>query len=188
MARAEPPDLVVLDLMLPGIGGLELLRRLRERERERVPVVILTAKDHPSERVTGLQLGADDYVVKPFSPAELVARVDAVLRRARPALGHEEPIVLNGLTIDADARRAFADGEEVSLTAREFDLLLFLARHPGRAFSRDELMEAVWDFTFYTDTSTVTVHVRRLREKIEADASRPQRLQTVWGVGYRLQP
>ena len=186
LARAEPPDLVVLDLMLPGIGGLELLRRLRERER--VPVVILTAKDHPSERVTGLQLGADDYVVKPFSPAELVARVDAVLRRARPALGHEEPIVLNGLRIDADARRAFADDEEVSLTAREFDLLLFLARHPGRAFSRDELMEAVWDFSFYTDTSTVTVHVRRLREKIEADASRPQRLQTVWGVGYRLQP
>jgi len=188
LAREEPPDLVVLDLMLPGIGGLELLRRLRERERERVPVVILTAKDHPSERVTGLQLGADDYVVKPFSPAELVARVDAVLRRARPALGRDEPIVLNGLTIDADARRAFADGEEVALTAREFDLLLFLARHPGRAFSRDELMEAVWDFSFYTDTSTVTVHVRRLREKIEADPSRPQRLQTVWGVGYRLQP
>ena len=186
LARAEPPDLVVLDLMLPGIGGLELLRRLRERER--VPVVILTAKDHPSERVTGLQLGADDYVVKPFSPAELVARVDAVLRRARPPLGSEEPIVLSGLRIDADARRAFADDEEVFLTAREFDLLLFLARHPGRAFSRDELMEAVWDFSFYTDTSTVTVHVRRLREKIEADASRPQRLQTVWGVGYRLQP
>ncbi|MBA3422403.1 MAG: response regulator transcription factor [Thermoleophilaceae bacterium] len=188
LARTDPPDLVVLDLMLPGIGGLELLRRLRERERERVPVVILTARDHPSERVTGLRLGADDYVVKPFSPAELVARVDAVLRRARPQPGRETPIVFEGLEVDPEGRRAFADGEEVGLTAREFELLLFLARHPGRAFSRDELMEAVWDFSFYTDTSTVTVHVRRLRAKIESDPSKPRRLQTVWGVGYRLQP
>ncbi len=127
-------------------------------------------------------------MVKPFSPAELVARVDAVLRRAKPRAGREEPIVFDALSIDPDGRRAYADGEEVTLTAREFDLLLFLARHPGRAFSRDELMEAVWDFSFYTDTSTVTVHVRRLREKVEVDPAAPRHVCTVWGVGYRFEP
>ena len=185
-AREQRPDLIVLDIMIPRIDGLEVMRRLREDGRP--AVILLTSRGERGDRIAGLQLGADDYVVKPFSPAELVARVDAVLRRARPALDREEPIVFDGLRIDADGRRVFADGDEVALTAREFDLLLYLARHPGRAFSRDELMEAVWDFSFYSDTSTVTVHVRRLREKIESDASRPRRLQTVWGVGYRLQP
>ncbi len=180
-------DAMVLDVSMPRLDGLEVCRRLR-KGGSALPILMLTARDEVTDRVAGLDAGADDYVVKPFALAELVARVDAVLRRARPALGRDEPIVLNGLTIDADARRAFADGEEVALTAREFDLLLFLARHPGRAFSRDELMEAVWDFSFYTDTSTVTVHVRRLREKIEPDPANPVFIVTLWGVGYRFDP
>ena len=190
MADAERPDLVVLDLMLPGMSGLEVMRRLREGERERgrLSIILLTAKGEQSDRIAGLRLGADDYVAKPFSPAELVARVDAVLRRVDTSPGREEPISLDGLIIDPVARRVTVDGADVGLTVREYDLLLFLARHPGQVFSRDQLMQAVWEYSFYTDTSTVTVHVRRLREKVEADPSEPRRLQTVWGVGYRLQP
>ncbi len=186
-ADAERPDLVVLDLMLPGIDGLEVMRRLRAIDRT-TPVILLTARGEESDRVVGLRLGADDYVVKPFSPAELVARVDAVMRRIDRCAHAEEPLVFAGLTIDVAGRRVIAQGTEVQLTSREFDLLVHLARHPGRAFSRDELMQAVWQFSFYTDTSTVTVHVRRVRGKIEPDPEQPRYLQTIWGVGYRFVP
>jgi len=190
LAGEERPDLIVLDLMLPGMGGLEVMRLLRERswDRGRVSVILLTAKGEQTDRIVGLRLGADDYVVKPFSPAELVARVDAVLRRVESSPQREEPLVFPGLEIDPSARRVTVAGTEVALTVREYDLLLFLAHHPGQVFSRDQLMETVWDYSFYTDTSTVTVHVRRLREKIEEIPSEPRLLQTVWGVGYRLQP
>jgi two-component system response regulator ResD len=187
-AASERPDLVVLDLMLPGIDGLEVMRRLREQHAEPTAVILLTAKGEESDRVIGLRLGADDYVVKPFSPAELVARVDAVLRRIDSTPVREAPIELSDMTIDPGARRVFVRGEEVQLTQREFDVLLFLARHPGQVFSRNQLMDAVWQYSFYTDTSTVTVHIRRLRAKIEADPEQPQHIQTVWGVGYRFQP
>jgi two-component system, OmpR family, response regulator ResD len=188
LTESERPDLVVLDLMLPRMDGLEVMRRLRERDRERIAVILLTAKGDESDRVIGLRLGADDYVVKPFSPVELTARVGAVLRRVDTSPEHEQPIELTGLTIDPAARRVYVQGEETQLTQREFDLLLFLARHPGQVFSRDQLMEAVWQYSFYTDSSTVTVHIRRLRAKLEADPAQPCRLQTVWGVGYRFQP
>ena len=192
LASQRRPDLVVLDLMLPGIDGLEVMRHLQalddDRPRERIAVILLTAKGEESDRVVGLRLGADDYVVKPFSPAELVARVDAVLRRRDPAPDRAAPVDLGWLVIDTVARRVVLRGEEAALTQREYDLLLYLARHPGQAFSRDQLMDAVWQYTFYTDTSTVTVHIRRLRAKIEADPARPEHVQTVWGVGYRFQP
>jgi DNA-binding response OmpR family regulator len=184
----ERPDLVVLDLMLPGIDGLEVMRRLRQAEGPPIATILLTAKGEESDRVIGLRLGADDYVVKPFSPAELVARVDAVLRRVDTAVTSHAPIELEDLTIDPDGRRVFVRGEEASLTQREFDVLLFLARHPGQAFSRNQLMDAIWQYSFYTDTSTVTVHIRRLRAKIEADPAQPRHIQTVWGVGYRFAP
>jgi DNA-binding response OmpR family regulator len=178
------PDLIVLDLMLPGIDGLEVMRRVRERSA----VILLTARGEESDRVTGLRLGADDYVVKPFSPAELVARVDAVLRRLNTVAEHRPPLQFENLTIDPASRKVTREGEPVALTAREFDLLLFLARHPGRAFTREELMDHVWQYTFYTDTSTVTVHIRRLRAKLEADPDTPRWIETVWGVGYRFAP
>jgi two-component system response regulator ResD len=187
-AARQRPDLVVLDLMLPRVDGLEVMRRLREQDRERIAVILLTAKGEESDRVVGLRLGADDYVVKPFSPAELVARVDAVLRRIDTSPAHEAPVELDELTIDPAARRVIVRGEEAQVTQREFDLLLFLARHPGQVFSRNQLMDAVWQYSFYTDTSTVTVHIRRLRAKIEFDPEQPRRIQTVWGVGYRFQP
>ena len=186
IAGERRPDLVVLDLMLPGMDGLEVMRRLRERER--VLVILLTAKGEHTDRIIGLRLGADDYVVKPFSPAELVARVDAVLRRVDNSPKLEEPIAFDDLELDPVARRVTVRGEEAQLTAREYELLLHFMRHPGQVFSRDQLMDAVWQYSFYTDTSTVTVHVRRLRAKIEADPSEPRWLQTVWGVGYRFQP
>jgi DNA-binding response OmpR family regulator len=187
-AAVQRPDLVVLDLMLPGLDGLEVMRRLRERDPDRIAVILLTAKGEEADRVIGLRLGADDYVVKPFSPAELVARVDAVLRRVDTSPAHELPLVLSDMTIDPAARRVTVRGEEVALTQREFDVLLFLARHPGQVFSRNQLMDAVWQYSFYTDTSTVTVHIRRLRSKIESDPAQPRHIQTVWGVGYRFQP
>ena len=180
------PDLVVLDLMLPGIDGLEVCRRLRNESAE-VPIVMLTALGEEADRVLGLQLGADDYVTKPFSPRELVLRVQSVLRRALP---HQTPapetLVDGGLVVDVARRIARLDGSELALTVREFDLLVYLMRNPGRAFKRSELLEAVWGWTF-GDQSTVTVHVRRLREKVEADPAEPRRILTIWGVGYRYE-
>jgi two-component system response regulator ResD len=183
------PDLVVLDVMLPGFDGLEVMRRLHEGDGKRTAVILLTARGEESDRLVGLRHGADDYVVKPFSPAELVARIEAVLRRAAPPPAADEapePIEHGPLRIDPASRTVTLAGEELSLTQREFDLLAFLAAHPGRVFTRDQLMESVWDFPFFTDTSTVTVHVRRLRAKLGDDPAEPRFIETVWGVGYRL--
>ncbi|MQA94318.1 MAG: response regulator [Streptosporangiales bacterium] len=186
-ALADPPDLVVLDLMLPGLSGLEVCRRLRERRP--VPVIMLTALGEEIDRVVGLETGADDYVTKPFSPHELALRVRSVLRRARGSAPSGELGVLTDgeLTVDVAAHEARLAGSTLSLTAREFDLLAFLMRHPRTAFSRTALLERVWGWTF-GDTSTVTVHVRRLREKIEDDPTAPRRVVTVWGLGYRYEP
>lgn len=185
-AARRPADLVVLDLMLPGIDGLEVMRRLRDGPPPAPAIILLTARGEESDRVIGLRLGADDYVVKPFSPAELVARVDAVLRRTSAVGDAAAPLRYGTLEIDPAARRATLGGEDLGLTQREFDLLAFLAQHPGRAFSREELMDRVWQFSFYTDTSTVTVHIRRLRSKLEADPDAAALVETVWGVGYRF--
>jgi DNA-binding response OmpR family regulator len=193
LARAldDPPDLVVLDLMLPSLPGLEVCRRLRAVAP--VPVIMLTALGDEADRIAGLELGADDYVAKPFSPRELTARVKAVLRRAAAPLA---PVALGGgpavlrageLEVDTVAHEARLGGELVALTAKEFDLLAHLMRHPRRAFRREELLREVWGFE-YGDTSTVTVHVRRLREKIETDPASPRYVHTVWGVGYRFEP
>jgi DNA-binding response OmpR family regulator len=180
------PALVVLDLMLPGLTGLEVLRRLRAAGN--LPVILLTARGEEADRVVGLELGADDYVTKPFSNRELVARVKAVLRRAQPPTPSETHVlVLGGLRLDTAARSVTLDGQPVALTVREFDLLAFLMRHPGQVFTREQLLDQVWGYTFASDLSTVTVHVRRLREKIERDPANPRLLQTVWGVGYRLE-
>jgi DNA-binding response OmpR family regulator len=184
-ALADPPDLVVLDLMLPGMDGLDVCRRLRALAP--VPVIMLTARGDESDRVVGLELGADDYVAKPFSPRELVARVRAVLRRAGGPLGVPPGPAVRvdaDLRVDITAREATIGGRAVGLTAREFELLAFLMRHPRQAFRREELMAHVWG-TRYGDTSTITVHVRRLREKVEPDPANPTRIATVWGVGYR---
>ena len=182
------PDLIVLDLMLPGIDGLEVMRRVRERDRDRTAIILLTARGEESDRIVGLRLGADDYVVKPFSPAELVARVDAVLRRLDTSPETQPPLRFGEIVIDPTARRVTVGAQEVALTQREFELLLFLARHPGQAFTRNQLMDLVWRYSFYTDTSTVTVHIRRLRAKIEPDPELPRFIDTVWGVGYRFSP
>ncbi|MEE4542747.1 response regulator transcription factor [Streptomyces sp. V4-01] len=184
-AAAVRPDLVVLDLMLPGMDGLEVCRRLREHGP--LPVVMLTARGDEDDRILGLEVGADDYVTKPFSPRELVLRVESVLRRAgsTPEAG---PWLRSGaLALDPAARRALRDGSELPLTIREFDLLAFFLRHPGRVLGREELMRRVWGWEF-GDLSTVTVHVRRLREKVEDDPARPRMISTVWGVGYRFDP
>jgi two-component system, OmpR family, response regulator ResD len=187
LARQHRPDLVVLDLMLPGIDGIEVLRQLHERPGPRIAVILLTARGEESDRLVGLRHGADDYVVKPFSPAELVARVDAVLRRVLPPEDEGAPPIVRGtMRIEPATRRVYLDGEEVSLTMREFDLLVHLAEHPGRVYSRDQLMEAVWGESFFTDTSTVTVHIRRLRAKLGDDSAQPRFIETVWGVGYRF--
>jgi len=180
------PDLVLLDVMLPGVDGLELCRWIRSRSE--LPVIMLTARGEEADRIVGLELGADDYVTKPFSPRELTARVRTVLRRSGPDTGPAERLAYGDLVLDAAEREVRRDGRPVRLTAREFDLLWFLASHPRRVFSRDQLMQRVWGYEAALDTGTVTVHVRRLREKIEADPSRPARLQTVWGVGYRFSP
>jgi DNA-binding response OmpR family regulator len=185
-AARRSPDLVVLDLMLPGIDGLEVCRRLRERSP--VPVVMLTALGEETDRLVGLETGADDYVTKPFSPRELALRVRSVLRRARGALAPTGETTTDGdLTVDTAAHEVRLGDAEISLTAREFDLLAYLMRHPRQAFTRSELLDKVWGWEF-GDSSTVTVHVRRLREKIEDDPTVPRRILTVWGVGYRYEP
>ncbi|GHG89675.1 response regulator transcription factor [Streptomyces lanatus] len=181
-AAAHRPDLVVLDLMLPGMDGLEVCRRIRGDAP--VPVIMLTARGDEDDRILGLEVGADDYVTKPFSPRELVLRVQSVLRRSRPGQP-SGALRAAGLSVDPAARRALKGDTELALTIREFDLLTFLLRHPGRVFSREDLMREVWGWDF-GDLSTVTVHVRRLRGKVEDDPARPRLIQTVWGVGYRF--
>ncbi len=184
--RRNEPDLVVLDLMLPKMSGIEVCRRMNA-ERS-VPLIMLTARGEEEDRIVGLSLGADDYVVKPFSPRELAARVAAVLRRTGDGEKESDGTVLtfDGLRIDPSTREVFVQDKAVTLTAREFDLLYHLADSPGRVFTRDYLMETVWGYTFAADTSTVTVHMRRLREKVELDPASPRYLQTVWGVGYKF--
>jgi DNA-binding response OmpR family regulator len=186
LVEREAPDLVVLDLMLPGTDGLAVCRWIRNRSE--VPVIMLTARGEEADRIVGLELGADDYVTKPFSPRELAARVKSVLRRARQPPSHDERLVFDGLELDASTREVLKSGEPLKLTAKEFDLLWFLASHPRHVFSRDQLMDRVWGYDAAVDTGTVTVHVRRLRAKTEDDPSRPRRLETVWGVGYRFTP
>ncbi len=186
-ARAHPPDVVVLDVMLPGLNGLEVCRALRDTH-PRLPIVMLSALGDESDRVAGLEFGADDYVTKPFSARELVLRVAAVLRRATTEPTSSVALLADGdLVVDPGARAARRDGAALPLTGREFDLLAFLLAHPGRAYTRAELLAEVWGWEF-GDQSTVTVHVRRLREKIEPDPTRPRRIATVWGTGYRYDP
>jgi DNA-binding response OmpR family regulator len=185
----QPPTLIVLDLMLPGLDGLAITRHVRERGD--TPIIMLTARSQETDRIAGLEMGADDYVTKPFSPQELVSRVRAVLRRTKPSGASEaieRALTFNDLSIDPQTRLVTLHGEEKSLTAKEFDLLWLLARHPRQVFSRDQLLERVWGMADYIDPGTVTVHVRRLREKIESDPSNPQHLQTAWGVGYKFEP
>ena len=185
---AGRPDLVVLDLMLPGVDGLEVCRRIRTQSN--VPIIMLTAKADEVDTIIGLGVGADDYVAKPFSPRELVARIKAVLRRASapPPLAEGDPLRFGDLVVRPDRRQVEVAGRAVDLTAREFDLLEFLARHPGQVFSRDDLLDKVWDWAYASDGGTVTVHVRRLRQKIEADPERPRHVKTVWGLGYKFEP
>jgi DNA-binding response OmpR family regulator len=186
-AREGAPDLVVLDLMLPGIDGLEVCRQLRGESS--VPIIMLTAKGEDGDKILGLGLGADDYLTKPFSPGELIARVKAVLRRSQAAAA---PVLAGDvlrygpLRINPRGRVVERDGEALHLTAKEFDLLYFLARNAGQVFSREQLLDNVWDFEWYGDPSTVTVHIRRLREKIEPNPVRPRFVKTVWGVGYKF--
>jgi len=184
-ALAErPPDLVVLDVMLPGIDGLDLCQRIRAAGD--TPVILLTARDGEVDRLTGLALGADDYVTKPFSPRELAARVQVVLRRVGGSTARVSELRFGSLIIDTGARTVTRDGAPVPTTAREFDLLVHFARHPGQVFTREQIVSAVWGDEFEGDDGTVTVHVRRVRAKIELDASKPMHLKTVWGVGYRF--
>lgn len=180
-------DLVILDVMLPGMDGLELCRWIRGRSG--LPVIMVTALGDESDRIVGLELGADDYISKPFSPRELVARVRSVLRRSTAnGMAGDERIVAGELEIDPGRREVLRSGAEVTLTPREFDLLWFLASHPRHVFTRDHLMERLWGYRSATDTGTVTVHIRRLREKVEETPSEPRHLETVWGVGYRFVP
>ena len=193
--QGAAPDLIVLDIMLPGVDGFSITRRLRQpndfnplRVDDDIPIILLTARTNEVDRVAGLELGADDYVTKPFSPRELVARVKAVLRRSAAAAAESEaPLEFGGLALDPRSRSVSIGGQAVSLTAKEFDLLWFLLRHPRQVFTRQQLLDQVWGYEFYGDESTVTVHVRRLREKIETNPSKPSYIQTVWGVGYKFE-
>jgi DNA-binding response OmpR family regulator len=183
------PDLVILDLMLPEVDGLEITRWIRERSD--VPIIMVTSRREEADRIAGLELGADDYVVKPFSPQELVSRVRAVLRRMEKSSARESgerPLTFGGLTINPVTREVTQSGKEITLTAKEFDMLYHLAQHPRQVFSREQLLDRVWGGSEYIDPGTVTVHVRRLREKIETDPAKPTRLITVWGVGYKFEP
>jgi len=187
LAQEWAPDLIVLDLMLPVVDGIEVCRRIRRDSR--VPIIMLTAKAEETDRIVGLELGADDYMVKPFSPRELAARVKAVLRRtaAGPVAASGGLLRYGSLTINPNTRDVKVDDKEVRLTAKEFDLLWFLASSPGQVFTRNDLMDKVWDYTYAGDYSTVTVHVRRLRGKVEPDPMRPRYIKTVWGVGYKFE-
>ena len=183
------PDLIVLDLMLPGIDGLTITRQLRMNPKHKaIPIVMLTAKGETNDRIRGLDLGADDYIPKPFAPREVVSRVNAVLRRVgEPAIEPGERLEIGDLKMDAGARTVMVNGKNVILSAKEFDLLYYFACHPRQVFNREQLLEHVWGYDFYGDASTVTVHIRRLREKIETNPSEPKMIVTVWGVGYKFE-
>ena len=190
LAQAQPPDLVVLDLMLPGIDGIEVCRRLRAASA--VPILMLTARSDETDKLIGFAVGTDDYVTKPFSPREVVVRVQAIMRRLEatgvPAMVLDDTLRIGGLVIHPRLRLVERDGQPVDLSAKEFDLLYFLATRPRQVFSRQQLLNTVWDFGYYGDPSTVTVHIHRLREKVESDPARPQHVKTVWGVGYKFEP
>jgi DNA-binding response OmpR family regulator len=184
----QEPDLVILDVMLPGMDGFTLTRHLRDRSD--LPIILLTSRREETDRIAGLELGADDYVVKPFSPQEVVSRVRAVLRRARsmPDESLESILVSGELTINPQTRLVTINNQEIILTAKEFDMLYYMACHPRQVFTRDQLLQSIWGLSEYIDPGTVTVHIRRLREKIEKDPSSPLHLLTVWGVGYKYEP
>jgi two-component system response regulator ResD len=188
-AEAQPPDLVVLDLMLPGMDGLEVCRRLRATSA--VPILMLTARSDETDKLAGFAVGTDDYVTKPFSPREVVVRVQAIMRRIEatsvPAMVLDDTLHLGNLTIGPQLRYVEREGTPIELTAKEFDLLHFLATHPKQVFTRQQLLDNVWDYGYYGDASTVTVHIRRLREKVELDPARPRHIKTVWGVGYKFE-
>ncbi len=190
IAQRHPPDLVILDLMLPGLDGYEVCRRLRERSA--VPILMLTARSEQTDKLEGFRAGTDDYVTKPFSPHEVVMRVGAIMRRVDatsvPAIVLEDMLRVGSLVIHPKLRQAEREGRPLDLTAKEFDLLYYLASSPRQVFTRQQLLDAVWDFAYAGDPSTVTVHMRRLREKVERDPARPQHLKTVWGVGYKFEP
>lgn len=194
LLKEKHADLILLDIMLPGVDGLKIARSLRNAPEfaetyNTVPIIMLTSRGSETDRLAGFELGIDDYVVKPFSPRELVARVKAVLRRsAQPAETTEKPLEFPHLFIDPIRRYVAVDSKPILLTAKEFDLLWLFSRHPQQVFSREQLLNQVWGYEFYGDDSTVTVHIRRLREKIEPDASQPVYIQTVWGVGYKFEP
>ncbi len=190
LAQEQPPDLVILDLMLPGVNGLEVCRALRATSA--VPILMLTARDAENDKLTGFRVGADDYVTKPFSPREVVARAQAIMRRIEavtvPAMTFGDTIHIGSLTIHPQLRTVERDGEPLDLTAKEFDLLYFLARSPRQVFTRQQLLDNVWDFDYFGDASTVTVHICRLRDKVERDPTQPRHVKTVWGVGYKFEP
>ncbi|HVU15137.1 MAG TPA: response regulator transcription factor [Phototrophicaceae bacterium] len=195
--RDSHPDLIILDLMLPGVDGFTITRSLRKVDdyaplnvESDIPIIILTARTSELDRIAGFELGADDYVLKPFSPRELVARVKAVLRRSASGADEadEKPVTLPGIAIDPRTREVSVRNQVVILTAKEFDLLWFMIRHPRQVFTRTQLLNQIWGYEFYGDESTVTVHIRRLREKIEPNPSEPTYIQTVWGVGYKFEP
>jgi len=186
--ETHSPDLIVLDLMLPIVDGFELTRWLRDHSD--TPIIMLTARRDEVDRIAGLEMGADDYILKPFSPQEVVSRVRAVLRRTKPQPEEaaEQPLVFSSMEIDPQTRLVTIEEQEITLTAKEFDTLWLLAQHPRQVFTRNHVLESVWGISDYIDPSTVTVHIRRLREKIERDPSNPVHLQTVWGVGYKFEP
>ena len=189
MFDRQQPDFVILDLMLPEVDGLSLTRWLRDRSD--IPIIMLTARREEMDRITGLEMGADDYVIKPFSPQELVSRVRAVMRRLgreQDAVENERTLSFENLSVDPRSRVVTVKSSPIELTAKEFDMLYLLARHPKQVFTREQLLERIWGGAQYIDPGTVTVHVRRLREKIEEDPSKPMRLLTVWGVGYKFEP
>ncbi|MBZ0305587.1 MAG: response regulator transcription factor [Anaerolineae bacterium] len=195
LLSAQKADVLVLDVMLPGLDGFGILRRLRSAEPEEalslnreVPTIMLTSRTEEHDRLTGFELGADDYVIKPFSPLELVYRVRALLKRVQPISEAEEVIHHTGLVIDPTRRKVTREGVTINLTAKEFDILFLLAQHPQQVFSRDQLLNRIWGYEFYGGENTVTVHVRRLREKLEPNPTYPSYIQTVWGIGYKFDP
>ena len=187
-AMNEEYDLLILDLMLPGVDGFEICRKVREVKN--MPILMVSARKDDIDKIRGLGLGADDYITKPFSPSELVARVKAHLSRYERLIGSNSPeneiIEIRGLKIDKTARRVWVNGEEKNFTTKEFDLLTFLAQNPNRVFTKDELFREIWDMESVGDIATVTVHIKKIREKIEFNTAKPQYIETIWGVGYRF--